>query len=193
MINKTMKNYLVLFFLVMLTVISLIIFARTPTTLDGSDVTKISRQYPTIFLIRHGERCDRSQNKCLSATEGITVNGANKARQYGKVFNKMFPSYGLYSTDTPRTVQTAIFFSGGKKPTIPEISTFDNDAINNILKISEHNKVTVIFTHNHCLSRIAKKMNGWRLKPDYMDTLVLHRKNNHLILNGNLKSDNLLH
>ncbi|EDO1767374.1 lipopolysaccharide core heptose(II)-phosphate phosphatase [Salmonella enterica] len=191
--TQAIKKYLAISFLAILTVISYIIFTRTPVTLDGSDVTKISRQYPIIFLIRHGERCDRSQNECLSAHEGITINGANNAREYGKVFNNMYPSYGLYSTDTLRTVQTATFFSGGKTPTIPEISTCDDDAINNILKISRQNKVTVIFTHNHCLSKIAKKMNGWRLKSDYMETLVLHRDNDKLILDGDLKPDNLLH
>ena len=191
--TQIIKKYLAISFLVILTVISYIIFTRTPVTLDESDVTKISRQYPIVFLIRHGERCDRSQNECLSAHEGITINGANKAREYGKIFNNMYPSYGLYSTDTLRTVQTATFFSGGITPTIPEISTCDNDAINNIVKISKKNKVTVIFTHNHCLSKIAKKMNGWRLKSDYLETLVLHRDNDKLILDGNLKPDNLLH
>ncbi|WP_346268853.1 lipopolysaccharide core heptose(II)-phosphate phosphatase [Escherichia coli] len=161
--------------------------------LDGSYITKISRQYPIIFLIRHGERCERSQNKCMSTHEGITVNGANKAKEYGKVFNNMFPSYGLYSTDTLRTVQTATFFSGGKTPIIPEMSTCDDDAINNILKISQQNKVSVIFTHNHCLSKIARKMNGWRLKSDYLETLVLHRDNDNLILDGVLIPHNILH
>lgn len=191
--NKTTDKYLALFLFTLLLIIASIIFSRTPRILDGSYITKISRQYPIIFLIRHGERCDRSQNKCMSTHEGLTVNGANKAKEYGKVFNNMFPSYGLYSTDTLRTVQTATFFSGGKTPIIPEMSTCDDDAINNILKISQQNKVTVIFTHNHCLSKIARKMNGWRLKSDYLETLVLHRDNNNLILDGDLKLHNLLH
>ncbi|EPE2564920.1 hypothetical protein ACSHFV_004498 [Escherichia coli] len=50
----------------------------------------------------------------MSTHEGLTVNGANKAKEYGKVFNNMFPSYGLYSTDTLRTVQTATFFQVAK-------------------------------------------------------------------------------
>lgn len=112
--TQAIKKYLAISFLAILTVISYIIFTRIPVTLDGSDVTKISRQYPIIFLIRHGERCDRSQNECLSAHEGITINGANNAREYGKVFNNMYPSYGLYSTDTLRTVQTATFFQVAK-------------------------------------------------------------------------------
>ena len=84
-----------------------------------------------------------------------------------------------------------LFFSGGKTATIPDISTCDDNAVNNILKISKSDHVTVIFTHNHCLSRIAKKMNGWRFKPDYMGTLVLHRENHNLILDGHLKPNEL--
>lgn len=84
-------------------------------------------------------------------------------------------------------------FSGGKTPIIPEMSTCDDDAINNILKISQQNKVSVIFTHNHCLSKIARKMNGWRLKSDYLETLVLHRDNDNLILDGVLIPHNILH
>ncbi|CAD6040402.1 lipopolysaccharide core heptose(II)-phosphate phosphatase [Escherichia coli] len=191
--RHAITEILIMFVLATFISIFIIIFVRTPKRLDISKVTRISQKYPIIFLIRHGERCDRSQNICLSAREGITVNGANKAQQYGNVFNKMFSSYNLYSTDTLRTVQTATFFSGGRTATIPDISTCNDNAINNILKISQRNKVTVIFTHNHCLSRIAKKMNGWRLKPDYMDTLVLHRENNHLVLDGSLKPSDFLH
>ncbi|EFN7354860.1 histidine phosphatase family protein, partial [Escherichia coli] len=65
--------------------------------------------------------------------------------------------------------------------------------INNILKMSQKNKVTVIFTHKHCLSKIAKKMKNWQLKSDYLETLVLHRDNNKLILDGVLIPHNLLH
>ncbi|MCH6950480.1 histidine phosphatase family protein [Escherichia coli] len=191
MLNQTLTKSLLIFLLVIIVSVSIIYIARTPVRLDVNDVTEINQKHPIIFLIRHGERCDRSQRICLSAHEGITVNGANKAQQYGDKFRRMFPYYSLYSTDTLRTMQTATFFSGGKTATIPDISTCDDNAVNNILKISKSDHVTVIFTHNHCLSRIAKKMNGWRFKPDYMGTLVLHRENHNLILDGHLKPNEL--
>lgn len=80
-----------------------------------NDITEINQKHQIIFLIRHGERCDRSTNTCLSERDGITINGANKAQQYGNAFSKMFPDYGLYSTDTVRTIQTASFFRVGKQ------------------------------------------------------------------------------
>ncbi|EKR7608082.1 lipopolysaccharide core heptose(II)-phosphate phosphatase [Escherichia coli] len=190
--RRAVAKIFIMFFLATFISISIIHFVRTPNRLDIIDVAEISQKHPIIFLIRHGERCDRSQNTCLSAREGITVKAANQAQQYGNAFNKMHSSYGLYSTDTLRTIQTATFFSDGSTAIIPDISTCNDDAINNILKISQSNNVTVIFTHNHCLSRIAKKMNGWRFKPDYMDTLVLHRENNNLVLDGHLKPGDFL-
>lgn len=192
MSNHTITKSLTIFLLVMFVSVSIIYIVRAPARLNMKDVAEINQKHPIIFLIRHGERCDRSQKVCLSEHEGITVDGANKAQQYGDKFRKMFPFYSLYSTNTLRTMQTANFFSGGKTAAIPDISTCDDDAVNNILKISKSDHVTVIFTHNHCLSRIAKKMNGWRFKPDYMDALVLHLENHNIILDGYLKPNEFI-
>ncbi|GCV07077.1 lipopolysaccharide core heptose(II)-phosphate phosphatase [Escherichia coli] len=156
---------------------------KTPVKVDIHQINEINKKYPTIFLIRHGERCDRSDNICLSDQKGITVEGAKKAQQYGEFFNKYFQQHSVYTTNTLRTIQTANFFSEAKKNIIPHSSTFD-EALENIKKVSENNKITVIFTHNHCLSRIAKGMSGWKLKPQYLDTLVLHREGDRLILDG---------
>ncbi|MCV3038864.1 lipopolysaccharide core heptose(II)-phosphate phosphatase [Escherichia coli] len=190
--SRTIIKFLIISLFVILVLLSIIYIARTPARLDMNDVAEINQKHQLIFLIRHGERCDRSTNICLSERDGITINGANKAQQYGNAFSKMFPDYGLYSTDTVRTIQTASFFSGGKTATIPDISTCDDDAVNNILEISQSDNITVIFTHNHCLSKIAKKMNGWRFKPDYMDTLVLHRENHNLVLDGYSKPNDFI-
>lgn len=114
---RAVKKFLIMFVLAIFISISIISFVRTPKKLDISKVAEGSQTYPFIYLIRHGERCDRSQKICLSEREGITVNGANKAQQYGNLFNKMFSSYDLYSTDTLRTIQTATFFQmGGQQP-----------------------------------------------------------------------------
>lgn len=177
-------------FILVLTTLLFICFLKTPTTITIKQAYKINQKYQTIFLIRHGERCDRSKNICLSSNKGITVNGAIKARDYGEIFSNIFPSFSLYSTDTIRTMQTARFFSGGQAASrVPLTTTCGPDATKNILKLSSDNKTTVIFTHNHCLTQIAKEMKWWKLKPEYLETLVLHIENNHLILDGKLTHD----
>ena len=62
--------------------------------------------------------------------------------------------------------------------------------------ISEHNvamECHVVSDDETVAQKIARKMNGWRLKPDYLETLVLHRDNANLILDGVLIPHNLLH
>ena len=168
-----------------LTTLLFVYFLRTPTTINMKQAHKINQQHQTIFLIRHGERCDRSKNACLSSNKGITVNGAIKARDYGKIFSNTFPSFSLYSTDTIRTMQTACFFSGGKAASrIPLAATCGLDAAKNILKLSSDNKTTVIFTHNHCLTYIAKDKRDATFKPDYLDGLVMHVEKGKVYLDG---------
>ncbi|HDD8922619.1 TPA: histidine phosphatase family protein, partial [Escherichia coli] len=101
--------------ILILAVIILVWMVRTPTTIDMHYVSTLSKKYPIIFLIRHGERCDRSSNVCLSYPTGITEKGAYKVQEYGNVFNKIFSPYVIYATDTVRTIQTAKYFSGGEK------------------------------------------------------------------------------
>lgn len=143
--------------ILILAVIILVWMVRTPTIIDMHYVSTLSKKYPIIFLIRHGERCDRSSNVCLSYPTGITEKGAYKVQEYGNVFNKIFSPYVIYATDTVRTIQTAKYFSGGEELIIPDIYTCSDNATSKLKEYSSKNKVTVIFTHNHCLSRIAKK------------------------------------
>lgn len=56
-----------------------------------------------IYLFRHGERCDRSDNLCLSGAEGITLVGTEQAVNNGKIFNARVSHYAVYSIDTNRT------------------------------------------------------------------------------------------
>lgn len=45
-------------------------------------------------------------------------------------------------------------------------------------------KNIVIFTHNHCLTYIAKDKRNVTFKPDYLDGLVMHVENGKVLLDG---------
>ncbi|MDM5001066.1 hypothetical protein QT352_16370 [Escherichia coli] len=110
------------------------------------------------------------------------------------IMEKYLAILSRHSAFTPRIpygqCRQPVFFSGGKAASrIPLAATCGLDAAKNILKLSSDNKTTVIFTHNHCLTQIAKKMKWWKLKPEYLETLVLHIENNRLILDGKLTHD----
>ncbi|TLI97469.1 lipopolysaccharide core heptose(II)-phosphate phosphatase [Escherichia sp. E4385] len=181
---KTVFAILVTFLVLALVVVSVL---KRPRYLDIKQACEISKRYPTIIIIRHGERCDRSKNQCFSEPDGITVNGTQKAIRLGKDLSDITGSYNLYSTNTTRIRQTACFFSNGVSPTIVSLSNNGESPVRKILDLSYQSKNAVVFTHNHCLSRIAKDMRWWKLKPGYLETLVLHREANNLILDGVLK------
>lgn len=159
--------------------------------IDSETLAAIAQHHPVVVLFRHAERCDRSDNKCLSDQTGITVNGANNARDRGKMFSAKIADYDLYSSDTLRTIQSATWFSADKKVTVDKnMQKCDGSIYSSIEAIQKKskNKNVVIFTHNHCLSYIAEDKRGAKFDPDYLDALVMHSENGKLILDGELVS-----
>ncbi|PJV46854.1 histidine phosphatase family protein [Salmonella enterica] len=147
----------------------------------------LAKQHPVVVLFRHAERCDRSDNTCLSDSTGITVNGAQDARALGKAFSADIQNYNLYSSNTVRTIQSATWFSAGRSFTVDkkmmDCGSGIYASINTLLKKSQ-NKNIVIFTHNHCLTYIAKNKRGVKFDPDYLNALVMHAENGKLFLDG---------
>lgn len=159
--------------------------------IDSETLAAIAQHHPVVVLYRHAERCDRSDNKCLSDQTGITVNGAHNARERGKMFSAKIADYDLYSSDTLRTIQSATWFSADKKVTVDKnMQKCDYSIYSSIEAIQKKskNKNVVIFTHNHCLSYIAEDKRGAKFDPDYLDALVMHSENGKLILDGELVS-----
>ncbi|WEP43343.1 lipopolysaccharide core heptose(II)-phosphate phosphatase (plasmid) [Escherichia coli] len=174
------------FVLLVLTILMIFVAMKKPTELHEKEVKELNKERPLIFLIRHSERCDRTEAQCLSDKKGITVRGALKARQYGERFNNLFTEYVPYSSDTVRTKQTATYFSEKKTRVLSALSDCDESIYKTIKKIASDNKNTVIFTHNHCLTFIAKNLRNWKYKPDYLDTLVMHVQDGRFYLDGRL-------
>ncbi|WP_436856585.1 histidine phosphatase family protein [Citrobacter tructae] len=149
----------------------------------------LAKQHPVIVLIRHAQRCDRSDNVCLSDKTGITVYGAHQARARGLSFSKEIPNYDLYASDTVRTIQSATWFSTGNKVTVDknmhQCGKQMYRSITALVNKSGNNNV-VIFTHNHCLTWLAKNMRGVKYEPDYLDALVMHAEQGKLFLDGQL-------
>ncbi|EHD01390.1 Polymyxin resistance protein PmrG [Salmonella enterica subsp. enterica serovar Wandsworth str. A4-580] len=167
--------------------------------INGKALAALAKQHPVVVLFRHAERCDRSDNTCLSDSTGITVKGAQDARALGKAFSADIQNYNLYSSNTVRTapssrqpgfvrtIQSATWFSAGRSLTVDkkmmDCGSGIYASINTLLKKSQ-NKNIVIFTHNHCLTYIAKNKRGVKFDPDYLNALVMHAENGKLFLDG---------
>lgn len=155
--------------------------------IDNKTLALLAKEHPVVVLFRHAERCDRSDNPCLSDKTGITVNGANKARELGKTFSADITHYDLYASNTVRTIQSATWFSANRKLTVDKklmkCGSGIYSAINAML-VKSSNKNIVAFTHNHCLTYIAKNKRSVKFQPDYLDGLVMHAENGKLFLDG---------
>ncbi|EFM2062268.1 TPA: histidine phosphatase family protein [Escherichia coli] len=155
--------------------------------IDNKTLARLSQQHPVVVLFRHGERCDRSSNQCLSDKTGITVNGSQDARKLGKAFSADIPDFDLYSSNTVRTIQSATWFSAGKKLTVDKRFLQCGNEIYSAIKdlqTKSPDKNIVIFTHNHCLTYIAKDKRDATFKPDYLDGLVMHVEKGKVFLDG---------
>ncbi|QGY09226.1 histidine phosphatase family protein [Escherichia coli] len=150
-------------------------------------LARLAQQHPVVVLFRHAERCDRSTNQCLSDKTGITVKGTQDARELGNAFSADIPDFDLYSSNTVRTIQSATWFSARVKLTVDKrLLQCGNEIYSAIkdLQSKAPDKNIVIFTHNHCLTYIAKDKRDATFKPDYLDGLVMHVEKGKVYLDG---------
>lgn len=68
-----------------------------------------------VALVRHAERCDRSDNQCLAGDTGITVPGKAEAVNVGQEFGHLPEQTTIvYNSPVKRTDQTADLMFGEK-------------------------------------------------------------------------------
>lgn len=105
----------------------------------------------------------------------------------GQRFSADIPDFDLYSSNTVRTIQSATWFSAGKKLTVDKRFLQCGNEIYSAIKDLQRkapDKNIVIFTHNHCLTYIAKDKRDATFKPDYLDGLVMHVEKGKVYLDG---------
>lgn len=112
-----------------------------------------------VLLIRHAERCDRSEHTCLADPEGITVIGSQRATEVGKGL-ALLPQAGADRVSSPevRTRQTAQFLFGQPLATQDWVGDCDKDFAQAALahKRAGHNLVLV--THSGCIDQLERRL-----------------------------------
>lgn len=146
-----------------------------------------------IVLIRHAERCDRSNHACLGDPAGITMDGSQAAASVGEGIRHLgLANADRLSSPEVRTQQTASLIFG--KAIEPQEwlarcdSTFADAALAH--KREGHNLVLV--THSGCIDHIERTLRvaGGERVAGYASALFLSKDSNgkaHLLgqLNAN--------
>lgn len=109
-------------------------------------------------LVRHTERCDKSDNACLSGEAGITVVGAEQAIQLKNSYNKLITDETtIYNSPIKRTEQTADIMFGDKS--VDKRALRENckkDIYQDIVDLKEQGKNLVLVTHSTCIDNLGE-------------------------------------
>lgn len=119
-----------------------------------------------VALIRHAERCDKSDNECLDGEKGITVPGKEAAIKLGNDLKSLLnlDNTTIYNSPLKRTSQTAKFMFGNSS--IDKQWLFDScqgDLLKKIFNYKEDGKNMVLITHSTCINNLIE-LEGRELK-----------------------------
>ncbi|HWD32295.1 MAG TPA: histidine phosphatase family protein [Pseudomonas sp.] len=148
----------------------------TDKQMHSSGVYREWSKGAVIVLIRHAERCDRSNNTCLGDPSGITVAGSQAATAVGTGLQQLgLNAADVFSSPEVRTQQTAHFIFGKAISSQDWVKQCDEDFTEVALahKTPQHNLVLV--THSGCIDHMERELNvpGGLRSSDYASALFV--------------------
>ncbi|MNG94899.1 Lipopolysaccharide core heptose(II)-phosphate phosphatase precursor [compost metagenome] len=113
----------------------------------------------TIVLIRHAERCDRSNHACLNDPSGITVAGSQAAAAVGDGIRRLgLDRADLLGSPLVRTRQTASFVFGKAIETQDWLAQCNSAFADAALAHKREGHNLVLVTHSGCIDRLERQL-----------------------------------
>ncbi|WP_060512295.1 histidine phosphatase family protein [Pseudomonas sp. NBRC 111124] len=146
-----------------------------------------------IVLIRHAERCDRSNHACLGDPAGITVDGNQAAAAVGDGIRRLgLANADILSSPEVRTQQTASTVFGKGIETQDWLARCDSTFANAALAHKREGHNLVLVTHSGCIDHLERQLGvaGGERVAGYASALFVSKDSNgkaHLLgqLNAN--------
>lgn len=126
--------------------------------LNDSGLSEHWKSGNVILLIRHEERCDRSNNPCLGPDEGITALGSERAEKTGIHLKAFFDFDDAVILTSPmtRTVQTSDFMLGNASLLSDREAICGNDIVDKLLEHKNSGRNLIVMTHNTCMKDLIR-------------------------------------
>lgn len=153
-----------------------------------------------VVLIRHAERCDRSDTPCvlLDKKEGITQNGKKMAIKLGQDMQFLWQKDNvvIYHSPVTRTKQTAEFMFNGRSIEKTWLrKDCKKELLNNIFENKPVDKNMILVTHATCIDKLGVKQGHRFIHDDILndDTygiaffLAVNKKEHQAYMLGYLK------
>ncbi|MEN5301244.1 histidine phosphatase family protein [Pseudomonas sp. TWI628] len=146
-----------------------------------------------IVLIRHAERCDRSNHACLGDPAGITVDGNQAATAVGDGIRRLgLANADILSSPEVRTQQTASSIFGKAIETQDWLARCDSTFADAALAHKREGHNLVLVTHSGCIDHLERQLRvaGGERVAGYASALFISKDSNgkaHLLgqLNAN--------
>lgn len=148
-----------------------------------------------ILLIRHEERCDRSNNPCLGPEEGVTVLGGERAKETGIHLKAHFDfdDADIFTSPMTRTVQTSDFMLGKTSLLSDREAICGNDIVDKLLEQKDSARNLIVMTHYTCMKDLIRSSghsHSW--SPEYGSLLFAKTTSkNEIQIVGTLNADDI--
>ena len=112
-----------------------------------------------VSLVRHTERCDRSENPCYDSIEGITALGVVQAIEVGKAYAHLPEQTTIiYNSPVERTDQSAGFMFGDQSQDQGWLREgCKKNLLDDIFKYKQDGKNLILITHSTCIDALRGK------------------------------------
>lgn len=129
-----------------------------------------------VVLVRHLERCDRSESPCLDGPDGITARSVNVGRALSEDFYQLgLDQAMLYNSPMARTDQTADILFGdysSDRNWLNECRKSDS-LLSDVMRYKRPGKNLVLITHSTCIARFEEALGFSSDTPDYGTSIFL--------------------
>lgn len=113
-----------------------------------------------IVLVRHAERCDRSDAACMNAADGITHDGQAMATRIGDGFRTLgMANTDVISSPTTRTAQTGQGMFGAANQSQEWLRVCNRKTLlQDALAHKQAHRNLVLVTHSDCISKLEAQL-----------------------------------
>ncbi|MGC1329611.1 histidine phosphatase family protein [Pseudomonas sp.] len=109
-------------------------------------------------LVRHGERCDRSNNACLGDADGITLAGSRVASNVGDGLQALgMGNAQVLTSPLTRTQQTAMFMFGAAATPQDWLMNCRKTMLKDVVAHKQPGHNMVLVTHSECMNALEQQ------------------------------------
>lgn len=133
------------------------------------------RKGDLIVLVRHAERCDRSDSPCLASPEGITVRAQAEAQVLGEHFRVLgLTDSDILSSPKIRAEQTAASMFGQAPVQQEWLASCRGSMLRDARQHKVPHRNLILVTHSECIEDLEATVSiAEPATPDYASSLFL--------------------